>query len=160
MFNKNRNMLNEKKEPKIKLLLSAEVAIMSDTNIKLEGVRENLTNAFDSAQANFKGVLRTLLNINNYGDGILFFGIVQIIGPKKDLEEMGWIEIKKYTPKEQEVEIRLKVDYEKFVKSGGEWDAIYENIIDSLEAMKEIVPSTFDTDKLIKDFKKACVGLF
>ena len=145
-------MENKQTKSKIDIFFSSEQGLLSDVDRNLFRRIQNLS----------EGVLRSLLNMKDYGVGVNKIFIIQTLEDPDIAIQVGWKEIKLFDKEKQEIEIRLHCDWQKFTTGTNEEkeQVVFDNIIASIEAIKEVAPDTFNVEELISDFKKASVGLF
>lgn len=145
-------MENQQPKPKVHIFLSSEEGLLKD----------NDRNILSRTQDVSFGVLRALLNMHDYGEGIKGIFFIQVLASDEEIKNLGWKEVRLYDKAKQEVEIRLHCDWQKFTNGSDEEKelVVFNSIVASIAAMKEVAPETFDAGRLVSDFKKASVGLF
>lgn len=94
---------------------------------------------------------------NNYGTEFKEIAIIPSCMNDKFWSILGWRERKKIWGKKGEADIRLRIDYERFVKETTENKRLLfiENIIKSIEIVSEYSKGDFESDKLITDILRA-----
>lgn len=92
---------------------------------------------------------------DTYGTEFQDVGIITIIIPKEMKEY--WKERKYISRKNRSADIRLYIDYERFIKETPKNQRLMyiENIIKSIEVLKERSKGDFKGDKLIQDILEA-----
>ena len=95
------------------------------------------------------------INDRDYGDGLVSIAIISIIMRNEFFENNAYKERVFYDKKNKEADVRLKIDYKKFVKADkDERKKIYINhIIDSIHSLKYKVYSEFNFEQLIFDIE-------
>lgn len=90
-----------------------------------------------------------------YGTEFEYVGIITIIIPEEMKEY--WKERKYISRKNKSADIRLYIDYERFIKETPKNQRLMyiENIIKSIEVLKERSKGDFKGDKLIQDILEA-----
>lgn len=142
------------------LFISSEVDCMN-------GVSTEMSQKFKEIYEKFrKNIQENILNKNNYGDAIGdegCIGIIMTLYSKKFLNEIiqqtgkEFKERRMYMYKDRDSDIRLRVDYEKYL-AGDESTReklILKNIVDSILALDEQIKKhkdvTFKGEQLAKD---------
>ena len=145
---------------KIILFISSEVDCMN-------GVSTEMSQNFKKIYENFrKNIQENILNKNDYGDAIGdegCIGIIMTLYSKKFLNEIiqqtgkEFKERRMYMYKDRDSDIRLRVDYEKYL-AGDESTKeklTLKNIVDSILALDEQIKKhkdvTFKGEQLAKD---------
>ena len=77
------------------------------------GTDENITHYFKTAMP----ILVDFFLSKNYGKDVEVWGFLPIIMPQSVYDNGFFHEIKKYKPKQKDVEFRLHIDFDKFVKA-------------------------------------------
>lgn len=120
-------------------------------------VGEKLRLAINQVESKIKG----LVSEKNYGNGVSYWGYIAICCPKELYEKGFFKEIKKYTKKKTEVELRLRVDYDLMVKANGNecLNLLCYSILQGIEiAENELKIEDFDFETFREDimilFKK------
>ncbi len=100
--------------------------------------------------------IKSLMNINDYGDAVSEIAIIPTIFSAEFLTALPYKERKRFSPKTKVGEFRLRIDYDKFVKANEDSKRrlIVQNIIDSIRILKTKVKKGFDGDKLEKDIRE------
>lgn len=95
--------------------------------------------------------------IDNYGTEFYSIGIIPTCVDKKMLSILGWKERKLISRKKREADIRLFMDYDKFVKENEENKKLMfvSVIIKSIEVIIEKSKGDFRGEKLIEDILDA-----
>lgn len=116
---------------------------------ELEGAADS---RWFALQKEFKEKLLPLQN-NNYGDELIHIGIISIIMREEFFVDGAYKERKYISRKNKEADIRLRIDYKKFVKSSNETRRqIYiEHIIESIRIAGNKAGKSFDTERLVND---------
>ena len=147
---------------KTKIFISSEID-------RINGITKDMSTDIADYYIQIEKKINSLLKSNDYGDALLDggIGIIMTIYSKKYLET-----IKKDTGKEfperiiyrrktKDSDVRLRVDYEKFIESTGETrkGLILQNIIDSILALNEKIKKHKDVkflgEKLVNDLASA-----
>ncbi len=87
----------------------------------------------------------------SYGSGLKLWAYLAVILDSKT--DPYYPEVKKYSKRKKEVEFRLKIDHQKFLKGGPETHLrlLSESVLRSLELMREMRIKDLDLDKLTAD---------
>lgn len=93
------------------------------------------------------------LKDKNYGGELNNIAIISIIMPEDFFEENGYPEKKLFKRKTKEADIRLRIDYERFirVKSEQRRQIYIDHIIQALNTLKPKLSKSFRFDDLIND---------
>ena len=143
------NLFGEVKEVELFLTIEAQNAtesgladIMWDTKCQLKFVTDK-----DAG----------LVNINNYGTEFVSIGIIPSCLSQKFTDALGWKERKQIWRKKKEADIRLFMDYERFIKEPPEIKRLMyiDIIIKSIMVVQEKSQGDFKGKELIKDILKA-----
>lgn len=105
-------------------------------------------------QKEIQPLLDRLENVS-YGEELTSIGVISTI-LKKETWERGWEKEKKYySKKRKEADIRLRIDYNKFVRAKKEERRkIYiEHILESVRVAGEKAKGNFNVEGLITDIK-------
>lgn len=145
---------------KMNLFISSELD-------RMNGVTEEMSIKFSNYYNNFeKRIKEELLNINDYGDAIGekgCIGIIITLYSKKFLNDIvlqtgkEFKERRMYMRKDKDSDIRLRIDYEKYLVSdeATREKLILKNIVESILALDEQVKKhkdvTFKGEQLAKD---------
>lgn len=100
--------------------------------------------------------IESLLRDKQYGDGVIFWGHICISCPSDFYKSGFFKEIKKYTKKNKEVEMRLRIDYEMMLDADQKevFRLICESILKSIDiAEKELKIKSFDFIAFRNDLK-------
>lgn len=92
----------------------------------------------------------------SYGEELIYIGIISTILKKENLEG-GWKTEKKYYNKKlKEADIRLRIDYDEFVKAKQkERKKMYiDHILESIRIAGEKAKGDFKIEKLLEDVKR------
>lgn len=90
--------------------------------------------------------INSLFTKQNYGTGITYWGHIIISGPSEMYQAGFFKEIKKYIKKKNDVETRLRVDYEEMLRAEGQ--DVFKLICQSIFRSVDIAENEFK----IKDF--------
>jgi hypothetical protein len=115
--------------------------------------------AFINARKTIESVLNKCAEEKNYGEGLKEWAFIAII-LKSGFDEY-YPEIKKYRPKKKEVEFRLKISFEEFLKGDSkiQLKLFAESVLRSLDLMREMKIKDFDLEKFTKDVTQ-CLSQF
>jgi len=80
------------------------------------GTRENMLFVNRTIDADLKEFFLS----KNYGEDVEIWGYISVIMPQSVYDNGFFHEIKKYRPKTKEVELRLHIDFDKFVKASNQ----------------------------------------
>ena len=96
----------------------------------------------------------SLLDNKNYGDELVEIAIISMILPDYYYNEVK--ERKLFKRKTSEADIRLKIDYEQFIRAKPDKrrQIYYDHIIQSLETLRNKVSANYQFDTLMKDVKE------
>lgn len=94
---------------------------------------------------------------NNYGTAYRTIYIIPTCVDDENWRIMGWSERKRISKIKKEAEVRLRIDFEKFIKSNYNHQRLMliNNIVRSIECIAEKTKSDFYKDKLISDILNA-----
>ena len=100
---------------------------------------------------------RLLLDIKGktYGDNLSSIGVISIIMRDKYFEHGGYKERAYYNSKKKEADVRLRLDYNKFIRSNDvERKEMYiEHILTCIQIAGKKAGNAFDVDQLLFDVK-------
>lgn len=98
-----------------------------------------------------------LETIDNYGTEFKSIAIIPSCMSDEFWDALGWKERKKIWRKRREADIRLRMDYNRFMKETYENKRLMfiDTIIKSIEIIQERSREDFDGERLIKDILKA-----
>ena len=103
--------------------------------------------------------IQTLLKEKHYGEGIIYWGHICICCPPEVYESGFFKEIKKYSKKEKDVELRLRIDYVAMLKANEKrvFTLVCNSILRGVDiAENELKVSDFD----FTSFREDLTGLF
>lgn len=88
-----------------------------------------------------------------YGEELVDIGIISIIMPEEFFEDNGYPERKLFKRKTKEADIRLRINYKKFICSSPDQrrQMYIDHIIQSLETLRHKVSKDYKFDDLIND---------
>ena len=103
-------------------------------------------------QKEFNKKLLSLDN-KNYGDELIHIGIISIIMREEFFVDGAYKERRHINRKTKTTDIRLRIDYNKFVKSSNETrrQLYIEHITEAIRISGEKAGKTFETERLIED---------
>lgn len=103
-------------------------------------------------QKEFSQKLLPLKN-KNYGDELIHIGIISIIMRDEFFADGAYKERRYISRKSKEADIRLRIDYKKFVKSPNEKrrQIFIDHISEAIRIAGEKAGETFETERLIAD---------
>lgn len=113
------------------------------------------TNKWFALQKEFAPLLKSL-KAKCYGDMLTNIGIISIILRDQYFEGGGYKERRYYSKKNKEADIRIKIDYNKFVRSSPEEArAMYiEHILESISIAGEKAGKGFNLEQLLCDVRE------
>lgn len=103
-------------------------------------------------QKEFTPLLKPLKS-NNYGDALTNIGIISILLRDQYFEGGGYKERRYYSKKNKEADIRIKMDYHKFLRANSEAarKMYIEHILESISIAGKKAGKGFDLDRLLFD---------
>lgn len=120
-------------------------------------VQSDISEAFQVAQKEVELAIKKLED-NNYGDSVEELSIIPIVVDlSPELEEAGFFKERvKFSRKNKETDIRLRIDYDTFCKADKETQKklIIKNMIDSIRMLQLKVKKGFDGTALEADILK------
>lgn len=98
-----------------------------------------------------------LEELNNYGTEFRSIAVIPTCVDNEVWHALGWKERKQIWRKKREADIRLKIDYERFIRETPENQRLMflANIIRSIQIVKERSKGDFQGQKLIDDILQA-----
>lgn len=131
----------------MRLFITIEAQTATESG--LSTIMWNVTNKLDFVTNRFKD----LENINNYGTEFKEIAIIPSCMDDTFWQTTGWKERKQIWRKKGEADIRLRMDYDKFIASTPEnrYLMFVDIIIKSIQVVQERSKGDFDGKKLITD---------